>query len=133
MNIKRILTPSIHISPLLSHVGSPILPIVRSRDDLDRYPRDRKFATGIKKIIPPATHLRMYRVLRVNWIKGMMSIYFPFMIKSTSGSGVYPVMPPSMVRVSPFTYWAPSEARNKIQDTNSSTLAILPMGVLFER
>jgi hypothetical protein len=36
MNIKRSLIPSIHISDFLSQVGKPTLPIVRSREDLER-------------------------------------------------------------------------------------------------
>jgi hypothetical protein len=74
MNIKRSFIPSIHVSYLSCQVGSPIPAIMKSLDALERKPREKKFATGIHRISPPYIHRVMYRVLKVNRTKEIISI-----------------------------------------------------------
>jgi len=47
MKRKSILMPSTHMSYLFSHVGRPSPPILMIFDVFERYPREKKFATGI--------------------------------------------------------------------------------------
>jgi hypothetical protein len=47
MKTKSSLTPSMAISYFSCQVGSPIPPIMTSREVLERNPRDRKLRTGI--------------------------------------------------------------------------------------
>jgi len=74
MNTNKSLMPSNQISDLFSHVGSPMLPIIRSLETFDKYPSEKKFAPGIYSIMPPAIHLSAKREVIENRIKGIISI-----------------------------------------------------------